>query len=53
MSNHETEFISKDKIRETLEKLETEYKEKLNKNSIKAFILKCKIEAVQELLEDK
>ena len=44
-------FIHKDKIKEILEKLETEYKEELEKNSIKAFILKCKIECIKELLE--
>ena len=39
------------RIREVLNKLEAEYKEELDKNSVKAFILKCKIEGIKEILE--
>jgi len=45
--------IPKDKIREKLEELEKEYKEALEENSTKAFILKCQIEILKELLEKK
>lgn len=47
------EFVAKDKIREKLEGLEKQYKEALEKNSTKAFILKCQIEILEELLEGK
>ena len=49
----EKNYISKDKIREILDKLEIEYKKELDRNSIKAFILKCEIKSLKELLEDK
>ena len=44
-------FIPKKVIQEKLDKLKKEYKEELEKDSIKAFILKCQIEILQELLE--
>lgn len=47
------DYIEKDKIREKLQELEKEYKEALEENSTKAFILKCQIEILEELLEGK
>ncbi len=47
------DYIPKKKIEDKLDKLVKEYKEELEKNSIKAFILKCQIEILQELLKDK
>lgn len=44
-------YIPKSKIKENMEELKQEYKIELEKNSIKAFILKCKIEALEELLQ--
>lgn len=44
--------IQKSKVEETIEELKQEYKIELEKNSIKAFILKCKIEALEELLQE-
>lgn len=48
-----TTWISKDKIRETIKELEKQYEEALEENSTKAFILKCQIEILKELLEGK
>lgn len=45
--------ISKSKIKEKLEELKEEYKIALEENSTKAFILKCQIEILEKLLEDK
>jgi hypothetical protein len=39
------------RIREALKNLEAEYE--LNKNSVNAFGLKCKIECIKEILGDK
>lgn len=47
------EFIKKDKIREKLEDLEKQYVEALEENSTKAFILKCQMEILKEILEEK
>lgn len=47
------DYIPKDKIREKIEELEKEYKEALEENSTKAFILKCQVEILKELLEEK
>lgn len=47
------DYIAKDKIREKIEELNKEYKVALKENSIKAFILKCQIEILEELLEGK
>ncbi len=43
--------ISKSLIKETIEKLRKEYKEKQAENSIKAFVLKCQIEILEKLLK--
>lgn len=40
-------------IKEKIEELKQEYKIALEENSIKAFILKCQIQALQELLEKR
>lgn len=45
-------FIHRDKIKEIVEELKAEYIKELDKNSIQAFILKCKIEGLEELLKD-
>lgn len=42
-----------EKIEEKLNELEKEYKQVLEENSIKAFILKCQLEILQEILEGK
>lgn len=47
-----SDYIPKSKVEETIEELKQEYKIELEKNSIKAFILKCKIEALEELLQE-
>ena len=47
------DYIPKDKIREKIEELEKEYKEALEENSTKAFRLKCQVEILKELLEEK
>lgn len=45
-------YIHKDAIKEKLKELKKQYKEALEKNSTKAFILKCKIEGLEELLKE-
>lgn len=45
--------ISKEVIKEKKQKLEKEYKEYLEENSTKAFILKCQLELINEMLEGK
>ncbi|MBO5004902.1 MAG: hypothetical protein J6D03_06655 [Clostridia bacterium] len=45
------DYISKFIIKETIEQLKAEYIKELDKNSIQAFILKCKIEGLEELLK--
>ena len=45
--------ISKETIKEKIEEIQNQYKEELEKNSTKAFILKCQIEILKELLEGK
>ena len=47
------EFIAKDKIKEKLEDLKSQYKKASEENSIKAFILKCQIKILEKLLEEK
>ena len=47
-----SDYIPKSKVEEKIEELKQEYKIELEKNSIKAFILKCKIEALEELLQE-
>lgn len=45
--------ISKDKVREIRDKLKLEYEKNIEKNPTYAFVLKCKLEVLEELLEDK
>lgn len=46
-------YIPVSLVEETLEELKQEYKIALEKNSIKAFILKCQIQAFKEFLEKR
>ena len=41
------------KVKDKIEELRKEYEIALEENSTKAFILKCKISALEELLEEK
>lgn len=45
-------YISKQKVKNKIEKLEAQYKIALEENSTKAFILKCQITILQELQEE-
>ncbi|MCI8654570.1 MAG: hypothetical protein HFJ48_01665, partial [Clostridia bacterium] len=45
--------ISKEVIKEKKQELEKEYKEYLEENSTKAFILKCQLELINEMLEEE
>ena len=45
------QFIQK--VKDKIEELKKEYEIGLEENSTKAFILKCKISALEDLLEDK
>ena len=45
--------IPKQKVKDKLEELKKEYTKELEKNSTKAFILKCQITVVEEIWEDK
>lgn len=45
--------IPKQKVKDKLEELKKEYTKELEKNSTKAFILKCQITIVEEIWEDK
>ena len=45
--------IEKQKVKDKIEELKKEYEIALEENSTKAFILKCKISAFEELLEEK
>lgn len=45
--------ISKDKVREIRDKFKLEYEKNIEKNPTYAFVLKCKLEVLEELLEDK
>lgn len=49
----EKNYIPKQKLKDKIEELKKEYEIALEENSTKAFILKCKISALEELLEDK
>ena len=51
--NYIENSIHKDKIREKIDELQKQYKEALEENSTKAFILKCQIEILKEVLEWK
>lgn len=46
-------YIEKDKIREKIKELQKKYEIALEENSTKAFILKCQITILEELLEEK
>lgn len=45
------EYISKEEIKEKIERLKKEYEEVIEKNGTKAFILKCQITILEELLD--
>ena len=45
------QFIQK--VKDKIEELKKEYEIALEENSTKAFVLKCQINALEELLEDK
>lgn len=45
--------ILKQKLKDKLEELKKEYIKELENNSTKAFILKCQITIVEEILEEK
>lgn len=47
------DYIPISLVEEKIEELEKEYKQELEKNSIRAFILKCQIEILQKLLEKR
>lgn len=49
--NINNDFITIQKVKDKVEKLEAQYKIALEENSTKAFILKCQITILQELLE--
>lgn len=46
-------YIPIQKVKDKIEELKKEYEIALEENSTKAFILKCKISAFEELLEEK
>ena len=46
-------YIHKQKIKDKIEELEAQYKIALEENSTKAFILKCQITILQELIEER
>ena len=52
-NNIEEDYISKQKAKDKIKELKKEYEIALEENSIKAFVLKCKISVLEELLEDK
>lgn len=45
--------ISKDKVKEIQGKIQLEYEKNIEKNPTYAFVLKCKLEILEELLEEK
>ena len=45
-------YISKQKVKDKIKELKKEYEIALEENSTKAFILKCKITALEKLLEE-
>lgn len=51
--NINNDFITIQKVKDKVEKLEAQYKIALEENSTKAFILKCQITILQELLESE
>lgn len=48
-----TDYIPKSKVKEKIEELKKEYEIALEENSTKAFILKCQIDILEKLMEDK
>ena len=46
-------YIPKSKIKEKIEELKKAYEIALEENSTKAFILKCQIDILEKLMEDK
>ncbi len=46
-------FISVQKIKDKIEELKAQYKTALEENSTEAFILKCQITILQELIEER
>ena len=46
-------YIPKTKVQEKIEKLKKEYEIALEENSTKAFILKCQIDILEKLMEEK
>ena len=46
-------FIPVQKIKDKIEEVKEEYKTELEKNSTRAFILKCQITILEDLLEEK
>ena len=53
INNYIENSIPKEVIEEKRNELQKEYEEELDENSTKAFILKCKLEMIRELLEGK
>lgn len=49
----EFDYIKKEKIKEKIEELKKEYEISLEENSTKAFVLKCQIRVLEELLEEE
>ena len=49
----EKQYIPIQKVKDKIEELEAQYKIALEENSTKAFILKCQITILQELLEGR
>lgn len=52
MNVYDNGYIPKQKIKDKIEELKKEYKVELEENSTKAFILKCKISALEEVSEE-
>lgn len=46
-------YISKHKVKDKIEELKAQYKTALEENSTEAFILKCQITILQELIEER
>ena len=46
-------YISKQKVKDKIEELKAQYKTALEENSTEAFILKCQITILQELIEER
>ena len=46
-------YIHKQKVKDKIEELKAQYKTELEENSTEAFILKCQITILQELIEER